>query len=55
MSNPWPSLGFHCGKTKSILQHRLLTTFPYFDLEFGIFDAGGLLSATLSRLLVLQL
>jgi len=34
----------------------LLTTFPYFDnLEFDIFDAGGLLSATLSCLLTLQL
>jgi len=33
-----------------------LTTFPYFDnLEFDIFDAGGLLSATLSHLLTLQL
>jgi len=34
----------------------MLTALPYFDnLEFDTFDAGGLLSATLSRLLNLQL
>jgi len=34
----------------------ILTTFPYFDnLEFDIFDAGSLLSATLSRLQTLKL